>query len=83
MPYEVSVTSGTKQPCSPLRAAPVHPLGKSPLIEDRDSDGKVRVIAELAQSSNTSSLKRRQVRRALAREEALRYRYFLHYAEAR
>jgi glutathione S-transferase len=60
----------------------VHPLGKLPLIEDRDSDGKARVIAE------TGAIIEYIVEKAggklgapQEREGALRYRHFLHYAE--
>jgi glutathione S-transferase len=60
----------------------IHPLGKSPLIEDSDSDGKARVIAE------TGAIIEYIIDKAGGRlgappdrEEALRYRYFLHYAE--
>jgi glutathione S-transferase len=31
---------------APAELRRVHPLGKSPVIEDKDSDGKARVIAE-------------------------------------
>jgi len=60
----------------------VHPLGKSPLIENTDSDGEVRVIAE------TGAIIEYIVEKAggrcgapQARDETLRYRFFLHYAE--
>lgn len=59
----------------------VHPLGKSPVIEDRDSDGG-RVIAE------TGAIAEYLVEKAdgrlgppAHRDSALRYRFWLHYAE--
>jgi glutathione S-transferase len=58
----------------------VHPLGKSPVIED--GDGGPRVLAE------TGAIVEYLVEKAggrlgapAHREEALRYRHFLHYAE--
>jgi glutathione S-transferase len=59
----------------------VHPLGKSPVIEDRDADGG-RVIAE------TGAIAEYLVEKAdgrlgapAHRVSALRYRFWLHYAE--
>jgi glutathione S-transferase len=59
----------------------VHPLGKSPVIEDRDADGG-RVIAE------TGAIAEYLVEKAdgrlgapAHRDSALRYRFWLHYAE--
>jgi glutathione S-transferase len=58
----------------------VHPLGKSPVIEDSDADN--RVVAE------TGAIVEYLVEKAdgrlgapAHRESALRYRHFLHYAE--
>lgn len=63
-----------------LRA--VHPLGKAPLIEDRATDGGPRILAE------TGAIVEYLVEKAggrLAppprRDDVLRYRHFLHYAE--
>jgi glutathione S-transferase len=83
MPYEVRRYERNKTTMlAPPELRRVHPLGKSPLIEDSDSDGEVRVIAE------TGAIIEYLVDKAggrfgapQAREEALRYRYFLHYAE--
>jgi len=59
----------------------VHPLGKSPVIEDLDADGG-RVVAE------TGAIVEYLVEKAdgrlgppAHRESALRYRFWLHYAE--
>ena len=59
----------------------IHPLGKSPVIEDTDSNGG-RVIAE------TGAIVEYLVEKAdgrlgapAHREDALRYRFWLHYAE--
>jgi glutathione S-transferase len=83
IPYEVRRYERNKTTMlAPPELRRVHPLGKSPLIEDRDSDGAARVIAE------TGAIIEYLVDKAggrfgapRAREEALRYRYFLHYAE--
>ena len=83
MPYEVRRYERNKTTMlAPPELRHVHPLGKSPLIEDRDSDGAARVVAE------TGAIIEYIVDNAggrfgapRAREEALRYRYFLHYAE--
>ena len=83
IPYEVRRYERNKETMlAPPDLRRVHPLGKSPLIEDRDSDGEARVIAE------TGAIIEYIVDKAgggfgapRARDEALRYRYFLHYAE--
>ncbi len=63
-----------------LRAA--HPLGKSPVIEDRSTDGGPRIVAE------TGAIVEYLVEKAggrlgppARRDDVLRYRHFLHYAE--
>jgi glutathione S-transferase len=63
-----------------LRA--VHPLGKSPVIVDNETGGAARTIAE------TGAIVEYLVAKADGRlgaptdpDEALRYRYYLHYAE--
>jgi glutathione S-transferase len=67
---------------APPELRQVHPLGKSPVIEDGGSGGEPRVIAE------TGAIIEYLVERAGGnlgqpphRDEALRYRHFLHYAE--
>jgi glutathione S-transferase len=82
-PYEVRRYERNRATMlAPPELRRIHPLGKSPLIEDRDSDGKARVIAE------TGAIIEYIIDKAGGRlgaspdrEEALRYRYFLHYAE--
>lgn len=83
MPYEVRRYERNKTTMlAPPELRHVHPLGKSPVIEDRDSDGEVRVIAE------TGAIIEYIVERSggklgapRERADALRYRHFLHYAE--
>jgi glutathione S-transferase len=83
MPYEVRRYERNKTTMlAPPELRRIHPLGKSPLIEDTDSDGRPRVIAE------TGAIIEYIVEKAAGRfgapperEAALRYRYFLHYAE--
>jgi glutathione S-transferase len=83
IPYEVRRYERNKTTMlAPPELRRVHPLGKSPVIEDTDSDGKTRVIAE------TGAIIEYLVDQAggrlgapPGREAALRYRHFLHYAE--
>jgi len=83
MPYEVRRYERNKTTMlAPAELRRIHPLGKSPLIEAGDSEGKSRVIAE------TGAIIEYLVDKAGGRfgapqdpEQALRYRYFLHYAE--
>ena len=83
LPYEVRRYERNKVTMlAPPELRRIHPLGKSPVIEDRDSDGKARVMAE------TGAIMEYLVDKAggrlgapPSREDALRYRQFLHYAE--
>jgi glutathione S-transferase len=83
MPYEVRRYERNKATLlAPPELRQVHPLGKSPVIEDKDSDGKTRIIAE------TGAIIEYIVERAGGRlgapperEDSLHYRHFLHYAE--
>jgi glutathione S-transferase len=77
LPYEVRRHARARTMAAPVELKQVHPLGKAPIIED---DGIV--IAE------TGAILEYLVEKAggrlgapTARAEALRYRYFLHYAE--
>jgi glutathione S-transferase len=83
IPYEVRRYERNKATMlAPPELRRVHPLGKSPVIEDPDSDGKTRVIAETG--AITEYLVEKAGGRLGApadREAALRYRHFLHYAE--
>ena len=82
LPYEIKRYERNKQTMlAPPELKKVHPLGKSPVIEDTDADGG-RVIAE------TGAIVEYLVEKAdgrlgpLAHRDAvLRYRQFLHYAE--
>ncbi|MET0366382.1 MAG: glutathione S-transferase [Sphingobium sp.] len=63
-----------------LRA--IHPLGKSPVIVDEEADTSPRTVAETGAIVEYLSEKAGGTLGAPAdREAALRYRYFLHYAE--
>ena len=83
MPYEVRRYERNKATMlAPPELRQVHPLGKSPVIEDKGSDGKTRVVAE------TGAVIEYLIEKAGGRlgapperDEALRYRHFLHYAE--
>jgi glutathione S-transferase len=83
MPFEVRRYERNKTTMlAPPELLRVHPLGKSPVIEDGDSDGQTHVIAETG--AITEYLVEKSGGRLGApptREAALRYRYFLHYAE--
>lgn len=77
LPYEVRHYKRAKTMAAPPELKKIHPLGKSPVIEDEG-----RVVAE------TGAIIEYLVEKASGRlgapadrEEALRYRYFLHYAE--
>jgi glutathione S-transferase len=76
--YQVKVYHRTKEYRAPDELKAVHPLGKSPVIEDGG-----RIIAEsgaimeyLVETYGGESL-----RPAAGTEERLRYRYWMHYAE--
>jgi len=81
LPYEIKRYQRDKQTMlAPPELRQVHPLGKSPVIEDTDGEG--RVIAE------TGAIVEYLVEKAdgrlgapAHRDAALRYRFWLHYAE--
>ncbi len=85
LPYEVRrYARDAKTMLAPPELKRVHPLGKSPVIEDTDdtADDGARVIAE------TGAIVEYLVDKAdgrlgapARREDALRYRFWLHYAE--
>ena len=67
---------------APPELARVHPLGKSPVIEDKAAAGGARIVAE------TGAIVEYLVEKAEGRlgppanrDAVLRYRHFLHYAE--
>ncbi len=77
LPYEVRRHARARTMAAPAELKQVHPLGKSPIIEDGDT-----VVAE------TGAILEYLVEKAggylgapPTRSEALRYRYFIHYAE--
>ncbi len=83
LPYAVRRYARDKKTMlAPPELRRVHPLGKSPVIEDDDGGGIPQVIAE------TGAIVEYLVDKAggrlgapAEREAALRYRHFLHYAE--
>jgi len=83
LPYEVRRYERNKATMlAPPELRRIHKLGKSPLIEDIDGEGKSRVVAE------TGAIVEYLVEDAGGRlgapgnrDAALRYRHFLHYAE--
>jgi len=83
IPYEVVRYQRDKATMfAPPELRAVHPLGKSPVIVDRDADGGPRTIAETG--AIVEYLVARSGGMLGASEEteaALRYRYYLHYAE--
>ena len=71
-----------KSMLAPPELRAVHPLGKAPVIEDKATDGGPRILAE------TGAIVEYLVEKAggslgpaARRDEVLRYRHFLHYAE--
>jgi glutathione S-transferase len=86
LPYEVRrYARDAKTMLAPPALRRAHPLGKSPVIEDLESpgpDGKPRILAE------TGAIVEYLVEKAGGRlgppgrrDDVLRYRHFLHYAE--
>jgi glutathione S-transferase len=83
LPYEVIRYARDPQTMlAPPSLRKVHPLGKSPEIEDEDAAGRPRVLAE------TGAIVEYLVEKAEGRlgppanrDAVLRYRQFLHYAE--
>ncbi len=82
LPYQIKrYERDRKTMLAPPELKRIHPLGKSPVIEDLDADGG-RVIAE------TGAIVEYLVEKAdgqlgtpAHRDAALRYRFWLHYAE--
>ena len=82
LPYEIRrYERNSKTMLAPPELKAIHPLGKSPVIEDTDADGS-RVVAE------TGTIVEYLVAKAdgrlgapANRDDALRYRFWLHYAE--
>jgi glutathione S-transferase len=82
LPYEVRrYERNRKTMLAPPELRQIHALGKSPVIEDR-ANGETRVIAETGAIIEYLVEKTGgQMGPPQNRDEALRYRYFLHYAE--
>ncbi|MDB5707686.1 MAG: Glutathione S-transferase [Sphingomonas bacterium] len=80
LPYEVKRYERNKQTMlAPPELKKVHPLGKSPVIEDTDDE---RVIAETGAIIDYLVEKAGgKLGPAVHRDAVLRYRQFLHYAE--
>jgi glutathione S-transferase len=83
LPYEVRRYARDRETMlAPPELRAVHPLGKSPVIEDPTASGPARTVAE------TGAIVEYLVEKADGRlgppphrEAALRYRFWLHYAE--
>jgi glutathione S-transferase len=83
LPYDVKRYERNKKTMlAPPELRKVHPLGKSPVIEDVDAEGKRHVLAE------TGAIVEYLVQKGGGRlgapadaGDAIRYRQFLHYAE--
>jgi glutathione S-transferase len=83
LPYEVKKYFRDKDTMfAPPELREVHPLGKSPVIVDDDGDGPPRTIAETGAIIEYLVGKANgQLGAPAEPEDALRYRYYLHYAE--
>jgi len=80
LPYEVRrYERDPKTMLAPPTLRAVHPLGKSPVIEDRDAGGLV--VAETGAIVEFLVAKAGKLGPGAAPDEHLRYRHFLHYAE--
>lgn len=77
LPYEVRMYMRAPNMGAPAELLDIHPLGKSPMIED---DGVV--IAESGAIVEYLVEKAGKLGAPADAAETLRYRYFLHYAEA-
>jgi len=83
LPYEViSYRRDPKTMLAPPELKRVHPLGKSPVIEDEGPAGNHRVIAETGAIVEYLVEKAEgRLGPAANRDSVLLYRHFLHYAE--
>lgn len=83
MPYEVKrYERDPDTMLAPPELRRVHPLGKSPVIVDRDPSGAERIIAETGAIVEYLIAKADgRLGKPYADDAALRYRHFLHYAE--
>ena len=82
LPYEVRRYERNKKTMlAPPELRKVHPLGKSPVIEDTDAGGRSRVIAETGAIVEYLVGKGGRLGAPAEAEAQIRYRHFLHYAE--
>ena len=82
LPYEVRRYERNKKTMlAPPELRKIHPLGKSPLIEETDTEGKRRVIAETGAIVEYLVQKSGRLGAPADPGDAIRYRHFLHYAE--
>jgi glutathione S-transferase len=82
LPYEVRRYERNKKTMlAPPELRKIHPLGKSPLIEETDTEGKRRVIAETGAIVEYLVQKSGRLGAPADPSDAIRYRHFLHYAE--
>jgi glutathione S-transferase len=82
LPYEVRRYERNKKTMlAPPELRKVHPLGKSPVIEDTDTGGRSRVIAETGAIVEYLVGKGGRLGAPAETEAQIRYRHFLHYAE--
>ncbi|CAN5475525.1 glutathione S-transferase [soil metagenome] len=81
LPYEIKRYERDKKTMlAPPELKRVHPLGKSPVIEDRDDGGRVvaetgAIVEYIVEKSDG------RLGAPAHRDDALRYRFWLHYAE--
>ena len=82
LPYEVRRYERNKKTMlAPPELRKIHPLGKSPVIEDTDGEGRSRVIAETGAIVEYLTGKAGRLGAPAETEAEIRYRHFLHYAE--
>lgn len=83
MPYEVRrYDRDAKTMFAPPELRKIHPLGKSPVVVDRDPSGAERIIAETGAIVEYLTAKADGLLgKPYGDDAALRYRHFLHYAE--
>jgi glutathione S-transferase len=82
LPYDVRRYERNKKTMlAPPELRKIHPLGKSPVIEDTDTEGKTRVIAETGAIVEYLVEKAGKLGAPADRGDAIRFRHFLHYAE--
>jgi len=80
LPYEVKrYARDRKSMLAPPALRTVHPLGKSPVIEDSEVPGAVAETGAIVEYLVDAAQGR--LGAPAGREDALRYRHFLHYAE--